>query len=107
VLEMKTTNRRIPAKIVIVALILNIPRFAVASPVSRRDTARSDSTVVSNSVVAATSKIGLPTGPAGSLPAENTRCATLQNDVPTASQTDDPILDDARKGVDGWFTSEN
>ena len=104
---MKTANRRTAATIVVVALILNIPRFAVASPVSRRDTARSDSAVVSNSVVAATSKIGLPTGPAGSPPPEKTRCATLQNDVPTASETDDPIFDDARKGVDGWFTSEN
>jgi hypothetical protein len=31
----------------------------------------------------------------------------LQNEAPTASETDDPILDDARKGVDGWFTSDN
>ena len=104
---MKTTNRGTAAQIAVAAWILSIPGFALASPISSRDTTTSTSATLSNSVVAAISNIELPTGPAASLPTEKTPCPTVQNEVPTGSDADDPILDDARKGVDGWFTSEN
>jgi hypothetical protein len=104
---MKTTNTRTTARVVAAALILSLPGFALASRVPSRNTTTSDSASITNSVVAATSNIGLPPGPTVSPPTEKTPCAMLQNEAPTASETDDPILDDARKGVDGWFTSDN
>ncbi len=70
---MKTTNRRTAVKIAVAAWILSIPGFALASPISSRDTTPSDSAIITNSVVAATSNIGLPTGPAVSPPTEKRR----------------------------------
>ena len=104
---MKTTNRRTAAKIVVAAWILSTRGFALASPISSRDTTTSDSAIITNSVVAAANNIGLPNGSTVSSSTQETPCATLQNETRTAGDTDDPVLDDARKGVDGWFSSDN
>jgi hypothetical protein len=104
---MKTINGRNAVRVVVASLILSMPGLALASPISSRDITSSDSAMITNSVVAATSNNGSPTGSVVPPPTEKTPCATQQNGTPTASVTDDPIVDDARKGVDGYFTSEN
>jgi hypothetical protein len=105
---MKTISGKNALRVVVASLLLmSMPGLALASPIASRDLTTSDSAMITSSVVAATSDRESLAGSAVSTPNEKTPCAIEQSQAPAASDADDPVLEDARKGVDPWFPSND
>ena len=98
---MKTNTKGNAVRVIAAFLILSVPGRTLASSTLSQDNGKSDSTIVAHPLVAAT-RNQEALGPVVSPQTQKTGCAAPHPETPMASDADDPVLDDARKGVDNF-----